>query len=77
MGTGIGIGGQGPGGAHGGGTGVLQQFSIQAGAQTWGHVPGQTRGSGAGVGTIRGGGPSPDSVGGAVKEHKKMKLIPA
>lgn len=78
MGIGIGA-GQALGGVHGGGTGVLQQFSIQAGAHTCGHVPGQIRGSGAGVGTIRGGGVSPGSVGGAVKrrKEKKGKLIRA
>ena len=71
MGTGIGIGaGQGLGGVHGGGKGVIQQFSIQAGAQTWGHGAGHMRGSGVGVGTTRGGGPSPDSVGGAAKKRK-------
>ena len=72
MGTGIGMGagGQGPGGTQGG-TGVLQQFSIQAGAQTCGQGAGQMRGSGAGVGTTRGGGPSPDSVGGAAKKKNE------
>ena len=53
-----------------GGMGVLQQFSIQAGAQTWGHGAGHIRGSGVGVGTTRGGGPSPDSTGGAENKTK-------
>lgn len=62
--------GHGLGGVHGGGTGVIQQFSMQAGAHTCGHGAGQTRGSGAGVGTTSGGGASPVSVGGAVKKRK-------
>lgn len=37
-------------------------------------MPGQIRGSGLGVGTIRGGGASPVSVGGAVKKRKERKI---
>ena len=74
MGTGIG-GGHGLGPGHGGGTGVWQQFGIQAGAHTWGHGTGHRRGSGAGVGTTRGGGPSPDSTGGAVKRERCKNQI--
>lgn len=72
MGMGIGI-GQGAGPAHGGGTGVLQQFSIQAGAQTCGQGAGQSRGSGVGVGTTRGGGAAP-SVGGGAEKKGNVKF---